>query len=202
MPRRRLRRVRPAIQRLDPHALHQRRDVLAADMHAFATQHVAQHPAARERIVQMQFVDAAHDRQICGRHRPRLVVDAAAADVQNLRLAGNRQSVRTVDHRFALSMPALLSAPSKKSFSSVSSPILACKRLQIDAGAALRSRRVRTRPPRLRAAGLPWRDLVRVNIEKLRQFGQRLLAFDRRQCHFRLEGRCVVAAWSSRHGLS
>ena len=34
--------------------------------------------------------------------------------------------MRTVDHRFALSNPALVSAPSKKSFSSVSSPILAC----------------------------------------------------------------------------
>src|SRR6478672_9919838 len=31
-----------------------------------------------------------------------------------------------VDHRLAFSNPALLSAPSKKSFSSVSSPILAC----------------------------------------------------------------------------
>jgi len=32
--------------------------------------------------------------------------------------------VFALDHRFALSIPALLSAPSKKSFSSVSSPIL------------------------------------------------------------------------------
>jgi hypothetical protein len=32
----------------------------------------------------------------------------------------------TLDHRLALSMPALVNAPSKKSFSSVSSPILAC----------------------------------------------------------------------------
>jgi len=37
--------------------------------------------------------------------------------------------VLTVDHRFALSNPALVSAPSKKSFSSVSSPILACSDL-------------------------------------------------------------------------
>ena len=33
------------------------------------------------------------------------------------------ETVLTVDHRFALSNPALVSAPSKKSFSSVSSPI-------------------------------------------------------------------------------
>ncbi|MFK4532115.1 hypothetical protein ABIA00_000298 [Bradyrhizobium ottawaense] len=31
-----------------------------------------------------------------------------------------------VDHRFALSRPALVSAPDKKSFSNASSPILAC----------------------------------------------------------------------------
>jgi hypothetical protein len=42
--------------------------------------------------------------------------------------------VFTVDHRFALSNPALVSAPSKKSFSSVSSPILAWSDLTSIAG--------------------------------------------------------------------
>jgi hypothetical protein len=41
-----------------------------------------------------------------------------------LRLPGDRQIVFAVDHHFALSNPALVSAPSKKSFSNVSSPIL------------------------------------------------------------------------------
>src|SRR5215471_12874040 len=54
------------------------------------------------------------------------LVDAAAADAQNLGLLADRQVVSAVDHRFALSNPALVSAPSKKSFSKVSSPILAC----------------------------------------------------------------------------
>jgi hypothetical protein len=40
-------------------------------------------------------------------------------------LVGDRQFVRRVNHRLALNKPALPSAPSKKSFSSVSSPILA-----------------------------------------------------------------------------
>jgi hypothetical protein len=48
------------------------------------------------------------------RHRPQQVVDAATADVQSFRLLGDRQIVCTVDHRFALSSPALVSAPSKK----------------------------------------------------------------------------------------
>jgi hypothetical protein len=44
--------------------------------------------------------------------------------------------VFAVDHRFALSKPALVSAPSKKSFSSVSSPILACNDFTSTAGGA------------------------------------------------------------------
>ena len=46
----------------------------------------------------------------------------------------------------------------------------------------------------------PLRDLVWVNIELLGQLGQRLLASDGRQCHFRFEGRAVVPPWSSGHG--
>jgi len=47
----------------------------------------------------------------------------------------------TVDHRLALSNPALMSAPSKKSFSSVNSPILACKLFKstLEAAASLLS---------------------------------------------------------------
>jgi hypothetical protein len=121
--RRGFRGVRPAIDRLDAHALHQRGDVAAADLDARAVEKVAQHPAARERIFQMQFVDAAHQREVLGRHRPRLVVDAAAADVQSLGLADDGKVVVAVDHLkaiarqssgFTLSMPALMSAPSKK----------------------------------------------------------------------------------------
>jgi len=39
---------------------------------------------------------------------------AASADAQNLSLLGDRQIVPAVDHRFALSNPASVSAPSKK----------------------------------------------------------------------------------------
>jgi hypothetical protein len=64
------------------------------------------------------------------------LINAAAADLQNFRLPGNRQIVLAVDHRFALSNLALVSAPSKKSFSSVSSPILACSDFTSTAGVA------------------------------------------------------------------
>src|SRR6202161_1749816 len=85
----------------------------------------------------MQPVETPHDFQVGRRHRARQVVDTATADAQNLRLLCDRQIVLTVDHRFALSNPALVSAPSKKSFSSVSSPILACSDFTSTAGAAV-----------------------------------------------------------------
>src|SRR5215207_5585982 len=87
----------------------------AADLHALGLQEIAQHPAAREREVEMQLVHPAHDGEIGRGHGSRQAVDAAPADVQRLRLAGDGQRVRPVDHRLALSRPALLSAPSKKS---------------------------------------------------------------------------------------
>jgi hypothetical protein len=49
---------------------------------------------------------------------------------------------------------------------------------------------------------LPLRDLVGVDIELLRQLGQRLLALDRAQSHFRLERRCVVPTGALRHLIS
>ena len=150
----------------------------------------------------MQPVETPHDREVGGRHRTRQVIDAAAADLQNFRLLGDRQIVLTVDHRFALSNPALVSAPSKKSFSSVSSPILACSDFTSIAGAA-------GVPPPDRTLGspalklrLPGRDLIGVDVELLRQLSHRPVALDGGKRHLRLEGRCVVPAWSSAHGLS
>ena len=88
--------------------------MLAADPDALAAQQIAQHPAAGERVVEMQLVDPPHHRQIGRRHRARPVIEAAPAELQNLGLPGQRKLVLTVDHRFALSMPALPSAPAKK----------------------------------------------------------------------------------------
>src|SRR5271166_541389 len=73
----------------------------------------------------MQRVDPPHDRKLSRRRRPRFVIEAAAAQPQQFRLPRQRQVMASVDHRLALSRPALLSAPDKKSFSKVSSPILA-----------------------------------------------------------------------------
>src|SRR4051794_1691339 len=133
--RRRLRGVRLAVDRLDAHPLHQRRDTPAADRDPLLAQEIAQHPAACEGELEMEFVDPPHDREFGRRHRPGRVGDAAAADPERLCLLRDRQVVLAVDHRFALGRPALPSAPSKKSLASVSSPILAWSVLTSTAGA-------------------------------------------------------------------
>src|SRR4029077_12278099 len=98
----------------------------AADLAPLQSQQAAQHTRTGEGILQVQPIETLHDGEIGFRHRTWEVIDAAPTDPQSLSLLGERQIVLTVDHRFALSNPALVSAPSKKSFSSVSSPILAC----------------------------------------------------------------------------
>jgi len=70
----------------------------------------------------VQPIQMPHDREVGGRHRPRQIINAAAADLQNFRLLGDRQIVSTVDHRFALSNPALVSAPSKKLVTALRAP--------------------------------------------------------------------------------
>src|SRR3954452_7864803 len=108
----------------------------AADVDPLLVEKIPQHPAARERELKMQLVHSAHDGQIgCG-HRSRQGVDAATADPKCRGLLGDRQIMGAVDHRFALSRPALLSAPDKKSLVNVSSPILACNVFTSTAGVA------------------------------------------------------------------
>src|SRR6267142_5772313 len=84
----------------------------------------------------MQLIDPAHELQVGRQHRARQVVHRAARDADDFCLLRDAQLVTTVDHRFAFSNPALLSAPSKKSFSKVSSPILACRAFRSTGAAA------------------------------------------------------------------
>src|SRR5271169_6313074 len=107
-----------------------------AGLAPLGSQQASQHPRAGKRKLQMQPVEMSHDLQVNRRHRTWQVVDTTTADAQHFCLLCNRQIVLTVDHRFAFSNPALLSAPSKKSFSSVSSPILACSDFTSTTGCA------------------------------------------------------------------
>jgi len=93
-----------------------------ADLAPLGSQQASQHSAPGEGELQMQSVKAPHDRKVGFRHRARQVIDATPANVQRPRLPGDRQIVRAVDHRFALSRPALLSAPSKKLTTALHAP--------------------------------------------------------------------------------
>src|SRR5450432_541036 len=154
----------------------------AADLAPLQSQQASQHTRTGEGILQVQSIETLHDGEIGFRHRARQVIDAAPADPQNLSLLGDRQIVLTVDHRFALSNPALVSAPSKKSFSSVSSPILACSDFTSIAGAAGGP------PPGPKISdALP--SSCDFHAEMLGQLGYRPVALDGCQRHLRLEGR-------------
>ena len=72
--------------------------------------------------------------------------------------------------------------------------------LHIDGRFRLKLHRRTERPSRmLKKVITPLFDLVRVNLEVLRQFNQRFLAFDRGYRHFRRKCRAVMPARSSRH---
>ncbi|MET4222645.1 hypothetical protein ABIB00_007884 [Bradyrhizobium sp. LB14.3] len=117
----RLRDPGTAIERFYAHPPHQRYDMPAANLAPLGSQPATQDPRTGERKLQMQPIETPHDREIGVRHRARQVIDAATADLQDFRLLRDRQIVLAVDHRFALSNPAVVSARSEKSFFSVSS---------------------------------------------------------------------------------
>lgn len=83
------------------------------DPPACAPEEVAQHPGAGKWILQMEFVNPPHQGQYRRRDRGRLVVGRRAGHPKELALPDNGQWVGSVDHRFALSKPALMSAPSQ-----------------------------------------------------------------------------------------
>ena len=71
-------------------------------------QQASQHPRTGEGGLQMQPVETSHDCEVGGGHRTGQVIDAAPTDAQDFRLLCDWQIVLTVDHRFALSNPALV----------------------------------------------------------------------------------------------
>jgi hypothetical protein len=148
----------------------------AADLDPILVQEVPQHPAAREREREVQFIDTPHDGEVGRRDRTRQIVHAAASDPECLGLLRDRQRVRAVDHRFALSRPALPSAPDKivgqRQLADLRVP-----RLHVHRRGCFRLRL----PPEYPGSAVqelrrPGRDLVRVYVELLRQLGERPLA--------------------------
>jgi len=67
-------RIRLAVQSLYPHQLHQSLDAFAANPKTIQPQQITQHATAGIGNLQMQFINPAHQFQITGRGRPRLVI--------------------------------------------------------------------------------------------------------------------------------
>src|SRR5580658_1140001 len=78
----------------------------------------------------MQFVDEAHEGEIPSGDAHGHVVQRAAREVEQLRLARHRDLVIMIDHRFALGTSKRPSAFAKKSISNACWPILACNALR------------------------------------------------------------------------
>ena len=95
VPRVRFAGARLRCQRLNTHAMHERGDVTPACVNAQFRQLPAQHARPHERMLKMQFVQAAHERQISGTGRLRQIINRASADLQQFRLARDGQIVVT-----------------------------------------------------------------------------------------------------------
>jgi hypothetical protein len=91
--------------------------VAPANVNTLALQLPAHHASSHERVLQMQLINASHERQIDLIGRTWLVIHRTAAYLQQTGLTHHAQGVLSVNHRFALSNPALVSALSKKSVS-------------------------------------------------------------------------------------
>src|SRR5271156_3646499 len=98
----------------------------ATDLVALVLQLPGQFTRPVEGPLQMQLVQNPHQLQISLWQTPRHVVNARPAQIQQLGLALYRYFTIPLDHRFPLGPGNFPSAPSKKEFSIVSSPIFAC----------------------------------------------------------------------------
>ena len=136
-------------QCLHAHAQHERTHMAAANLDALEQELSAQHPRAHEGMLQMQLIEPPHQRQSGSADGLRHVVHGPPAETQQLGLARYWQLMLSVDHGFAPSNPALLSAPAKKSNSSACCPILACS------GAEINGRRPLCRPEHIRSVCMP-----------------------------------------------
>lgn len=135
-----------AIQSVDTPPFHQGGDTATPDWMPRPLEHLAQHPGPSARVRHMPCVDPAHQRHLVWRHRGRLGVRGRARQLQKLALPDTWPCVGSVNHRVALSKPALVSAPSQQSCSSVSGPSLAWRPLSSGSAALARQRHPRRQP--------------------------------------------------------
>ena len=102
--------VELATQRMDPHPIHPRRHATSANRTAFTGEDRTQPACAGQRIVQMDLGDPTHQRPILCRSGFGWSYAVECEDAERLALPKHRPCVGSVDHHFALSNPALVSA--------------------------------------------------------------------------------------------
>ena len=150
--------------------------MVAAHLMAFLPEQVAQPPAAGKGILHVPRIELTHQGHSGGSGGTPPVLDAASTQPKQPCLAADTQPVRTVDPRLALGKrPALLSAPSKQSFSRVSCPIFACNAVtSLSDTAAFFTPPSKTSGTACQPLLLPLLDLVRMHVELLGEFRHRL----------------------------
>ena len=117
-----------AVDRFQAQQPHQPPHPVPTNPYSRARQMAHHLPAAVERILQVQLVDAPHQRQRLRALAHWSVVERRPAQFQQSALPGQAQtSVLPFDHQHALGPAQCPSPRDKKSRSTVSSPILACK---------------------------------------------------------------------------
>ena len=126
VPRGGLARAGARNQRDDSHQSHQPLHVLAIDLRAFLVEFQRHSPRAVKRQLEMQFVDAAHQREIVRRRRGFGPVDARTRQRQQLALAPHGKiALGRINHGSSIRHAHRPDLLAKKSRSTVSSPILA-----------------------------------------------------------------------------
>ena len=120
-------RARLAVDRFQPHQPHQPADPAPPHSHALALQVAPHLPAAVERVLQRQFVHPPHQGQVLRALSPRRVVHRRAADAQQRALAPDAHRAVPLDQLQACGAAQRCKPRRKKSRSTVSSPIFACR---------------------------------------------------------------------------
>src|SRR5207245_2251233 len=129
------------------HAAHEGHDVPAPHVVTLLLEFPGELAGPIERPLQVQLIEPTHQTQVPIRQRSGRVVHARAAQIQQFGLACHRHLGAPINHRLPLEPGNFPSALSKKSRSTVNSPIFACNsRIRSRSSAATAS------PPKIAVA--------------------------------------------------
>lgn len=115
--------ARLGCHRLQAHDPHQPLNTFAIDVTAFGFENLGKLAASEERHLEMQLVDASHQRELLNVGLDRLVVQHGPANAEQLALTSDGEWQFWLDHRATIRHRRCPSPRAKKSRSTVSSPI-------------------------------------------------------------------------------